>query len=225
VLFPSFLPFFFFIGSQWEVFFSLMGFGIVKESLPFDVDGTVQLKGFFKYIKRLEEKELAEQVGLEDRILTPLSNDVLLGRGRPYQEFPGNLRLAEIIDEYREAYQSESKLQKTAMSNKVVTIIKKGSTQASSSSGGGGGGRFLKKKGDSDPGNKIGMVVAEEWVEVVDDVARDKVSHGFRTKTRRLSVTTAAPAAKGVATGTIIPATVPSGESSAATKKKKPRTA
>jgi hypothetical protein len=197
--------FFFFLGSQWEVFFSLMGFGIVKEALPFDVDGTVNLEGFSKYMKRIEEKELREQVG-EDRILTPLSNDVLLGRGRPYQEFPGNLRLAEIIDEYRETYQSESKLQKTAMSNKVVTIIKDS------------GGRFLKKKGGSDHG-KIGIVVAEEWVEVVDDVARDKVSHGFRTKTRRLSAT--APPAKG---GAITPATVPSGKFSPKNKKK-PRTA
>ena len=178
------------------------------------------------------------------------AHTVVLGRGNPYQQYPGNLRLAQIIDEHRVAYNTSDKANKTVISKRIVELVKESN------------GRFLKKRrrrssttrkqktssnkvstttpimasavaaavcsrsgdsvvsdNDEDPGGG-GSVDQEEdddddtaisdgsrgsqpppppsqhgpqeeedkvegWIEVSDDVARNKVSHGFRTKTRR----------------------------------------
>jgi hypothetical protein len=92
----------------------------------------------------------------------PGKYDVFLGRGRPYQEYEGNLRLADVIDENRSRYQAGGRGQKSIISEELVK-----KTQEV-------GGRFLKKTEDG-----------RSWVEVSNEVARDKVGHGFRTKTRR----------------------------------------
>jgi hypothetical protein len=116
----------------------------------------------------------------------PVTNDVLLGRGRPFQEFPGNVRLALLIDKYRERYFTAGRCDKAIISQHLVDTIKESK------------GRFLKKTTDS-----------EGWVEVSDDVARDKVSHGFRTKTRRNTTTTRATLCQN--TKVVAPTRVPSG--------------
>jgi hypothetical protein len=156
-----------------ECFYALKTFGISPESLPIDVDGTVNLDMHKRWLEgrtHTEEAYATIDAALKIShdgtiILYPLANDVLLGRGRPFQEFPGNVHMAEIVDAYREEYESVGKLQKTAISSKVVQLIRESK-----------GGRFLKKDGG-------------RWVEVTDDVARLKASHGFRTKTRRNSLT------------------------------------
>ena len=81
-----------------------------------------------------------------------------------FPEFPGNLRLAEIIDHSRSRYQTCSRRDKTIISSEIVQMIKNEN------------GRFLKTSYEGDQ---------RGWVEVSDEVAREKVSHGFRTKTRR----------------------------------------
>jgi hypothetical protein len=45
-------------------------------------------------------------------IIHPLPNDVLLGRGRPLQTHPGNLRFHAICNIYREAYKTSRKREK-----------------------------------------------------------------------------------------------------------------
>jgi hypothetical protein len=107
--------------------------------------------------------EEARKAKIGDKIMFPLKNDVLLGRGRPFQEFPGNVQLAKIIDDYREAYQAGKKLDKTAISTKSLKLVKDSN------------GRFLKKEDN----------IKGFWVDVSDEVAREKVSHGFRTKPRK----------------------------------------
>jgi hypothetical protein len=96
-----------------------------------------------------------------DQHLTPAENDVLLGRGRPFQEWHGNLNLAKIIDIHREEYGGENayRAKKTAISKDVLQIVKSCH------------GRFLQQ--DKATG---------EWEEVSDAVAREKVSSGFRRK-------------------------------------------
>jgi hypothetical protein len=95
--------------------------------------------------------------------IAPSSNDVLLGRGKPFQEYPGNLRLAILVDRYREKYMDAGRCDKAIISQHLVYQIKKAD------------GRFLKKLTSDGP-----------WVEVSDEVARDKVGHGFRTKPRKI---------------------------------------
>jgi hypothetical protein len=141
-----------------------MGYGIVKEALPIDLNGNLQLAGLAQSNeeRRLREEEETLEGGNE-HIPFPLEPDVLLGRGRPYQEFPGNLHMAQLIHDHQQVYTSETKFQKTIITNKIVHLIQLA------------GGRFLKKN-DQDV-----------WVQVTQDVARGKVSNGFRTnKTKRI---------------------------------------
>lgn len=157
-------------GSYVECMYALMTFGIPKEALPVNViDGTPSVDEFLadNEAEILLERERHQHLmaGMdENHILYPLENDVLLGRGRPYQEFSGNKKLALIIQQRKEEYQGSGKLQKTELTNVILHEIKAS------------GGRFLKKSDDG-----------RFWVLVNDDVAREKVSHGFRTKTKKQS--------------------------------------
>ena len=101
---------------------------------------------------------------VKKKIEFPTNRDILLGRGRPYQEYPGNVALSEIIEPHRQQYQSANRFDKTCISKMVVQIVKEQL-----------GARFLQRAGED----------SDEWQEVADSVAREKVSHGFRTKTRR----------------------------------------
>ena len=141
-------------------------YGIGKESLPVDDNGNIGNDWLLSYLKsRKQEEDEAEAKAKEIfSIQYPLSTDVLLGRGRPFQEFAGNIRLAEIIEEHREIYQqSKRKFDKTDISNRILKIIKTSN------------GRFLKKD-DADEG---------AWVEVSDEMARQKISHCFRSKAKK----------------------------------------
>ena len=181
------------------------------------------------------------------------AHTVVLGRGNPYQQYPGNLRLAQIIDEHRVAYNTSDRANKTVISKRIVELVKesngrflkkrrrssttrkqktssnKASTTtpimasaaaaASSRSGDsvgsgndedpGGGGSVDLEDDDDDtaisdgsrgsqpppPPSQHGPQEEEEeddedkvegWIEVSDNVARNKVSHGFRN--RRLGI-------------------------------------
>ena len=108
-----------------------------------------------------------KKVAAKNIIEFPTSQDILLGRGRPYQEYPGNLALSEIIEQHRQRYQLANRFEKTCISKMVVQIVKEQR-----------GARFLQRAGED----------SKEWEEVSDSVAREKVSHGFRTKTRRIKL-------------------------------------
>lgn len=99
---------------------------------------------------------------------SPLENDVLLGRGRPFQDYVGNQQLGRMIDQQRQRYLSaKDRFDKTYISMQIVEEIQKL------------GGRFLQRSPD-----KGG------WELVSDAVARDKVSHSFRSGHSRNSSTT-----------------------------------
>jgi hypothetical protein len=83
----------------------------------------------------------------------------LLGKGRVAQEHCGNKRFRDLIDSYRDEYNVASKYDKTAMTEKMVDLVKQSS------------GRFWKDDG-------VG------WVQAPDHVARFKVSHCFRDHKR-----------------------------------------
>jgi hypothetical protein len=146
-----------------------MTFGIPRTILPFDQNGVMDWNSFRNSIaqrKAIEQERKLAEISPTTMILSPMKFDVLLGRGRPNQEFPGNVRLAVIIDIHRRQYQSAKRGGKTGTCEEIVSLIKNS------------GGRFLKRQEGSH----------HSWVEVSDSVAVEKVSHGFRTKTKRNSV-------------------------------------
>jgi hypothetical protein len=152
-------------GSYLECQYALKSFGIPVDFLPMDSNGksldTTQFKKFLEQQKEAEniQRDLALTLA---RIDFPSTRDVLLGRGRPFQDFPGNLRLAVIVDLHRERYYSAVHGEKSMISAEVVRIVKVS------------GGRFLKQNESKDG-----------WEEVGDIIANGKVSHSFRTLPKR----------------------------------------
>ncbi len=119
------------------------------------MDGTPCLEGFLSDNETeilMEKTRHQETVSrLEHGILFPEENDILLGRGRPYQEFSGNRNLARLISDRKEEYKASGKLGKTELTNTILQDMKRC------------GGRFLKKSED-------GIY----WVLVNDEIAREK---------------------------------------------------
>ena len=119
-------------------------------------------------------------------VVIPGRVDVLLGRGKPIQEHFGNMRYHVLLDHYRQHYEAAKKFEKMQVAQKVVDIVHDYN------------GRFLKQDGAG-------------WIEVEKTVAREKVSHAFRTRRTAVPKTTESD---GMATGPP--------ESSAATKRPSP---
>jgi hypothetical protein len=109
-----------------------------------------------------------------DRIHAPTRFDIMLGRGRPTQNHPGNQHMREVVDRYRARYDTAERETKRPIVEEVMDEIKRD------------GGRFLRRKEDK----KAGEGDEEDfWVEVNFPVAFEKVSHAFRSKRRTTSQT------------------------------------
>lgn len=136
-----------------ECIYNLMTFGIPAENLPINAAGDRRPEAHQDFCKKLK-KFPTLQDGVK-RIVIPSTYDVLLGRGKPLQKHPGNLRYHHIVDGYQGEYEKMQKLAKTNLSKMFVQQFKDS------------GHRFMKQ----DEGG---------WVEVDDEAARYKVSHTFR---------------------------------------------
>ena len=173
-----------------ECQYTLMGYGITQNSLPIDADGKLKKERPLEYIEKRRRIETQRAQDDEERRATfmeevmsaagntsnndidpdsnvyeaPEPNDILLGRGRPYQEYSGNLMLADLIDKERPRYQGSNRSGKTKISREVLRIIKEELH-----------GKFLKKD------ETTGL-----WIEQSDEVAREKISHSFRTWTAKM---------------------------------------
>lgn len=157
-----------------------MTFGIPVSVWPLGDDNRMNMEGFDQMIislRQQEEERTANERAKEScgMILFPKSNDVLLGRGRPYQDFPGNLRLAAIVDEHRTEYKALSKRDKPIYTDRIVRIIKEEYH-----------GRFLKKATPLESSSN--SMDFFHWVEVDDEIAKDKVGHSFRTTPKKKPV-------------------------------------
>jgi hypothetical protein len=120
--------------------------------------------------KRKKELQAADPIAFcspdnTDVIYFPSSNDILLGSGFAYQNFPGNQYFISFVKLQEGTYDDAGprRLKKTAISEQVVKSL-----QAS-------GSRFLQRAGNKEDG----------WVHVDDHTARKKVSHAFRNLRRR----------------------------------------
>jgi hypothetical protein len=145
-----------------------MTFGLAPSVMPIHTDGRFNPEVNELYLvdrQKIEAEEKRQQQELaktQKCIDSPGPNDILLGRGRPYQEYTGNHRLAALVEVQREQYQQAAgRFRKTCISMDVVKMIH------------GIQGRFLQRTN-------------EGWEAVTDSLAREKVSHSFRTKPTRL---------------------------------------
>jgi hypothetical protein len=73
-----------------------------------------------------------------ERVQTARKNDIIFGRGKGFQRHPGNQRMREIIDRYKEQYQSLERTRKRNLVEAVYNEIVEG------------GARFLTKSPDED---------------------------------------------------------------------------
>jgi hypothetical protein len=101
-------------------------------------------------------------------ISEPLPNDILLGRGKPIQGRPANVRFREMIDKHMEKYYDDKggKGDKVVVSAYIVHLVKEE------------GGRFLMELENGG------------WVEVDEARARAKVSRAFRSRRPVFQATT-----------------------------------
>jgi hypothetical protein len=146
-----------------ECQYMLMTFGIQKELLPVDELGNPRYsftENFFDRRKAIEKAARSQQAS--DRIDFPSKRDVLLGRGKPYQAYSGNVMLAQLVDSRRDEYNRASRFEKTCISMDMVKAVKECN------------GRFLQR--DESSGG---------WVKVEDCAAREKISFVFRFKARK----------------------------------------
>jgi hypothetical protein len=184
------------LGSHIECHYALLGFGIRSDMMPMNEHGELQKDKFMIQLQEQEQLEQlaaaaaaaappppilapfepeavpssllsASGVGCQ-RIAYPLSSDILIGRGRPFQDFPGNIWLWGVVDEHRIRHQLSNKHEKTDICKEIVKLAKVARA------------RFLRRVVD-DATDDVW------WEQVSGEVAHKKVSHVFRTKYRKNS--------------------------------------
>ncbi|CAJ1951244.1 unnamed protein product [Cylindrotheca closterium] len=97
------------------------------------------------------------------RAIAPTGNDVLFGRGKRFQNHPGNLRMRKIIRKYKKIYMAQKGQHKKRL------VVENAYSEIAS-----GGARFVKQSEDD----------KNEWVEVMMHEALEKVAHTIRYKPR-----------------------------------------
>ena len=109
--------------------------------------------------RRQEEQRRYERLNFPPRstIHVPFSMDVLVGKGIPFQNHPGNIRLRELVSDHMKQYDKAGKLEKRTIAMEIIDRIKQS------------GGLFLKQ----DVGN--------QWSRVNDEAATLKVLATFRS--------------------------------------------
>jgi hypothetical protein len=142
-------------GSHTECQYALLTFGFQVDLLPVDADGNLRLENLVSWVGERKKLEAQRKVDAPNWIEFPLSTDIVLGRGRPYQEHPGNRRLLNTVENYSGSYGESGRQEKVNITRSIVQLFKNANS------------RFLKRHDQPELG----------WEEVSDDLARDKTSH------------------------------------------------
>ena len=103
------------------------------------------------------------RVGKNGALTQPLETDVLLGRGKPFQEHPGNKLMHQLANEVKEAYRRAPRPAKRVIATKIYHILTKKGT------------RFLKR--DENYSSRA-------WIEVTPEIAIEKLCHVLRHRSR-----------------------------------------
>ncbi|CAJ1947161.1 unnamed protein product [Cylindrotheca closterium] len=162
-------------GEHVECQSKLISFGIPNECLPIDATGQVDLTNHKIFLKKTElkeqrmgaiqngqvtfhvDEELAAATHTEgEKFLIPGHLDIILGRGQHAKNTPGHQLFTQALEQHQKRYEAAQKSQKTNVAGLILQQLKAG------------GCRFLKAR----PGGG--------WVEVADEVGREKINHAFR---------------------------------------------
>ncbi|CAJ1959509.1 unnamed protein product [Cylindrotheca closterium] len=146
-------------GTHLDCTTALQSFGIPANLIPINSEGTVTSNEY--HVAQMKKRRIQERQELRTTrtVMIPCSFDILVGKGKPFQEHPGNMELREWIRKHQTSYEVAQKYEKKNLVLQVIGMVK------------GRGGRFLKDVGGC-------------WSEVEEDVARAKVGHLFRDKKR-----------------------------------------
>ena len=151
-----------------ELKYALLSYGIAPQILPLDDGCHLDHDQFLADIKQRRSVETQRRRKIDDLNIIdhPTRFDILLGRGRPYQDFPGNIRLSQVVEMRMGQYETKHKSEKTTIAIDIVHTIKAM------------GGRFLKRVSQYDE------TAESSWEEVDFAIAHKKVSSSFRTRKR-----------------------------------------
>jgi hypothetical protein len=100
-------------GAQVECIYMLMTFGIPVRGFPLTHDGEILLENHKDLLK--QRKNIDEKKTDMGRIILPGPYDVLFGRGKSFQEHPGNMRYRQLVESHMEMYEAANKIEKTGM--------------------------------------------------------------------------------------------------------------
>lgn len=161
-----------------ELKYALLSYGIPPQMLPLDDGGHLYHDQFLADMEQRRSVEMKRRRKIEELNIIdhPTRFDILLGRGRPYQDFPGNIRLSQVVEMRMAQYETKHKSEKTTIAIDIVHTIK------------GMGGRFLKRVSNDDE-----AAADSSWEEVDFAVAHKKVSSSFRTRKRIKGSSTGSP--------------------------------
>eukprot|EP00934_Nitzschia_sp_Nitz4_P004506 Nitzschia sp. Nitz4//scaffold85_size83877//77726//79490//NITZ4_005243-RA/size83877-augustus-gene-0.156-mRNA-1//1//CDS//3329559179//4496//frame0 len=154
-------------GSYTEWTYTLMTLGVPSHLIPVTSDLKIKTKNHLEWMgmrKQMEDIAASPAGATVATYDVPSNLSVLLGKGKPIQDFCGNKRLANLIDDYVEQYHNSSKCEKTTLAETIVSKVISY------------GGQFLTKE-------------SGVWIPVTDAMARDKVSHMFRHQRQKVGKT------------------------------------
>eukprot|EP00980_Cylindrotheca_fusiformis_P023832 scaffold11041_cov117-Cylindrotheca_fusiformis.AAC.5 len=155
-------------GTFEEIDQKLAGFGINGINLVISYEGGLKVDRHKEMIRSLQCLE-AHISPADDYVILPSHTDVLLGRGKPIQNHPGNIRLGLIVESLLQKHGGFVKREeKTQLSIETVYRMK------------GAGVRFLTK-------------CNEGWQIAPDRLARERVCSTFRTVRDRIKKEDMAP--------------------------------
>ena len=146
-------------GSHTELQYDLMTSGIPIDAIPVTANGRLKTNNHTQWIARRRAKEASEEFlygqGTFNKIDIPSHRDILVGKGKPFQQHPGNVYLRFLVGQKMYEYANACKRVKPYITWELVERI-----QATSG--------CFPGKGDDD-----------WWVEATDQEARRKVRFLF----------------------------------------------
>lgn len=169
-------------GSPLEATYALLTFGMSTQDCFTLKEGIMSRQYIETFLTdrrqkeaKIKERELEFEKPTSRFALYPNPSDVLMGRGKPFREWPGNIRLAKIVALHalRYAEATNERIDKTIIAMQIVHMIENDDA-----------GRFLQRTDDG-------------WEVVEDSVSKEKVSQALRTEARALT-TNSKPAALAV---------------------------
>ena len=114
---------FYIIGTAEEIEKALTSFGINNVHCAMSNTGVMKADKHKEFLKMIKKREsyVSPSVPDEDLVIVPSQTDVLLGRGKPIQFHPGNVRLALIVETLLNNYDDSAKRkEKTKLAEQTV---------------------------------------------------------------------------------------------------------